>query len=136
MTKQDKLKQKLVELLQVMPVVEAAVKRAGVARSTYYRWLENDPEFERLSQRAIEHSRDIVNDMAESQLIAGIRGKNLTAIMFWLKHNHPSYHNKLELSGKVETTSQTLTPEQEELVKQALINAGLIKEQSSNENTK
>ena len=68
--------------------------------------------------------------MAESQLISLVKDKNFPAISYWLKHNHPDYSNRLELSGKISTQSEKLTPEQEEIVKIALQNAGLIKEEN------
>ncbi len=133
MTKTESTKRKVLSFLAIAPVVEVAVKRAGVARATYYRWRKSDSVFAQAADEAIEQSCHLVNDLAESQLISEIKAKNMTAIMFWLKHRHAGYRNKLELSGKVETESNKLSPEQEEVVKRALENAGLLPLESTNE---
>lgn len=75
--------------------------------------------------------------MAESQLLSAIRDQNMTAIIFWLKHHHKAYATRLELSGKLNIDKEILSPEQEELVQNALKLAGLIsaerKEKTKNE---
>lgn len=127
MSKTEYTKKKVLSFLAIAPVVEVAVKRAGVARATYYRWRKSDQQFAKAADEAIEQSCHLVNDLAESQLISEIKAKNMTAIMFWLKHRHVGYKNKLELSGKMETQTNSLTPEQEILIGQSLLNAELIK---------
>ena len=133
MTKLLVTQRKLIEILLQTPVVEVAVKRVGIARSTYYRWHKADPGFAEAVDSAIEQSCALVNDMAESQLIGEIRAKNMTAIIFWLKHRHAGYRNKLELSGKIVADTDTLTLEQEIMVKQALLHAGLVNTEVSND---
>jgi hypothetical protein len=51
----------------------------------------------------------------------------MTAIIFWLKHNHKNYSTKIELSGKLKTEHK-LTPEQEEEITRALNLASLLGE--------
>ncbi len=131
MSKTENTKKKVLSFLAIAPVVEVAVKRAGVARATYYRWRKSDQQFAEAADEAIEQSCHLVNDLAESQLISEIKAKNMTAIMFWLKHRHAGYRNKLELSGKVETSAENLSEEQEVIVKQALLNAGLISKETN-----
>lgn len=67
---------------------------------------------------------EVVNDMAESQLLSAIRDRNISAIFYWLNHRHSAYSNKLEITAKVK--DETLSPEQEELIKKALEHASLI----------
>ena len=104
-------KKALLDKLSKMPIVEIACKQVGIPRSTYYRWRKADESFASACDEAIERSADIVNDIAESQLIAAIKGKDMRAIMFWLKHRHAVYRNKLELSGKIETKRELLPAE-------------------------
>ena len=125
--KTNKNKQLLIDQLKKTPVIQVACEKVGVGRATFYRWKNDDEKFAQDTSQAINDGNGLVNDMAESQLMSAIRDKNLTAIIFWLKNHHPTYGNKLELTGKILTQSELLTPEQEELVKQALQNAGLIK---------
>jgi len=127
--KTDKGKQLLIEQLRKTPIVLVACEKMGVSRATFYRWFKEDEKFKESAQEALGEGKNLINDMAESQLISSIKDKNFQAIAYWLKHNHPNYSNKVELSGKISTQSEKLTPEQEEIVKIALQNAGLIKEE-------
>ncbi len=43
----------LVEQLEKTPVVQIACEKTGVGRSTYYRWLKEDPEFSKDSAAAL-----------------------------------------------------------------------------------
>ncbi len=119
-------KKKLLERLRKTPIVEVACKQAGVPRSTYYRWRKDDEGFEAACDEVIEESTGIVSDIAESQLISAIKEKNMTAIMFWLKHHHRAYRTRVEVDARIEAIQQELTPEQVETVSQALRLAGLI----------
>ena len=116
----EKDKKALLVKLRATPIVEVACKQAGVPRSTFYRWSKDDDEFAEACDEAIDQSAGMINDMAESQLINAIKDKNMTAIMFWLKHHHSVYRNRLEIDAKVEGVQQELTHEQSELVSQAL----------------
>lgn len=121
-------KKRLLLRLVKAPIVEAACNQANVPRSTYYRWRKDDEAFAEACDEAIEQSSSVVNDLAESQLISAIKDQNMTAVMFWLKHHHRSYRTRIELDAKIESVQQELTPEQAELVAQALKLAGLTTE--------
>jgi len=43
--RQAKDKEFLLECLKKMPIVETACARAGIGRSTFYRWRKEDKEF-------------------------------------------------------------------------------------------
>lgn len=118
-------KAKLLEHLNRTPVVEIACKRMGIARSTYYRWRKDDEDFALSSDEAIEQSTAMVNDMAESQLISAIKEKNMTAIIFWLKHHHRAYRTRLEIDARIKNERQELTAEEAEMVAAALRLSGL-----------
>jgi hypothetical protein len=107
----DKDKKAILNRLSKMPIVEIACKQVGIPRSTYYRWRKADKNFANACDEAVERSADVVNDIAESQLIAAIKNKDMRAITFWLKHRHAAYRNKLELSGKVEAKHELLPAE-------------------------
>lgn len=128
--KTEKSKQLLIEQLRKTPIVLVACEKMGFSRATFYRWFKEDEKFKESAQEALGDGKNLINDMAESQLISSIKDKNFQAIAYWLKHNHPNYSNRLELSGRISTQSEKLTPEQEEIVKTALQNAGLIKEEN------
>lgn len=130
---QVKDKQRIVEQLGKMPIVEAACRQLSLPRATYYRWRKDDEAFAEACDDAIEQSTGKINDMAESQLVAAIKDKQMGAITFWLRHHHKSYKAKLEIDANVRQDNQILTPEQAELVTQALRLAGLASEETSDE---
>ncbi len=115
----------LLEQLRKMPIIQIACDKAGVSRATYYRWRKEDEAFAAAGDQAIHDGSLLVNDMAESQLMAAIRDRNMTAIIFWLRHHHHSYANKLEVTAHLKHLDQSLTPEQQAIVEQALKLAAL-----------
>lgn len=129
-------KKRLIDKLCKMPIVEVACKQLNIPRSTYYRWKNNDHAFAKQCDEAIALSTDTINDLAESQLISAIKDKNLAAITFWLKHRNPSYSTKVVATGSFNIINETLTPEQEKIVNQALLMAGLTTEEESNYDNK
>jgi hypothetical protein len=114
--RQELEKPKLIDQLKKTPIIQIACEKAGIGRATYYRWLKDDHNFAEAANDAIRHGSDLVNDMAESQLMAAIRERNLTAIIFWLKHHHPSYVTKIELDAKLQV-DKPLSPEAEKLIR-------------------
>jgi len=117
-------RQLMINQLKKTPVVQIACEKTGIARSTFYRWKEEDSEFAKEADQALAEGVSLVNDMAESQLLSAIRDRNISAIFYWLNHRHSAYSNKLEITAKVK--DETLSPEQEELIKKALKHASLI----------
>lgn len=128
---QAKDKKKLITQLHKMPIVEVACKNLNLPRATYYRWRQADAKFAADCDEAIEQSSGMVSDMAESQLISAIKERNMTAIIFWLKHHHPRYTARLLLEGRIRHETEILSPEQEDLVMRALIMAGLLPKQTT-----
>lgn len=124
--KTDKNKDLLIEQLKKTPVVQVACEKVGVGRATFYRWKQEDKDFATKADEALLEGSSLVNDVAESQLMSAIRDKNLTAIIFWLKHHHPNYATKVEVTARLKADNEVLTPEQEALVTRALKLASLI----------
>lgn len=87
----EKRKKMLVAQLRKTPIVQVACERLSIGRSTYYEWRRDDRIFARAADRALDHGRFFVNDLAESKLIALIKEGHLPAISLWLKHNNPRY---------------------------------------------
>lgn len=116
----------LIEQLKKTPIVQICCEKINIGRATYYRWHNDDPNFSKQADEAITEGSLLVNDMAESQLMAAIRDQNLTAIIFWLKHHHPHYATKVEVTARLKRDEEQLTPEQEELVVKALKLASVI----------
>lgn len=127
----SKGKDALLEQVKKLPIIQIACERAGIGRATYYRWRKENREFAEKADEAIQTGRNLINDMAESQLLSQIKEKNMTAIIFWLKHNHQVYGNRLELTTK--NDNGELTPEQEKIIKKALEMGAIIPNQSLND---
>lgn len=111
-------KQELINQLKVTPVIEVACKKVGIGRATFYRWKKSDPKFADDAELALQDGSQLVNDMAESQLITSIKNGNMTGIIFWLKNHHKQYSPKLEVTTK--NGDGPLTDEQKELIRKSL----------------
>lgn len=118
--RQSKNKELLLELLRKTPIVQIACEKVGIGRATYYRWRKEDSEFTKQSDQALLDGSLLVNDMAESQLMSAIKDKNMTGIMFWLKHHHPAYATKVEVTTNNKNQDLELTDEQKALLNKAL----------------
>jgi len=118
-------KQVLLSQLRKTPVVQVACEKTNIGRASYYRWRKDDLDFAKLADEALSEGSSLVNDMAESQLVSAIKDKNITAIIFWLKHHHPTYATKVEVTARLKQ-DEALTPEQEELVMKALKLASVL----------
>lgn len=126
MSKSEEQKKLLIEQLKKTPIVQLACEKIGVARSTYYRWKKQNKTFAKEAEEAIVAGELLINDMAEAQLLSAIRDKNLTAIIFWLKHHHHRYTTRVEVTAQLKRAPEELTPEQEAIVMKALGMATLI----------
>lgn len=92
MTKQSRTnKNKILELLKENPNLQRACKKAGFARSTVYRWMEEDIDFRDDIRDAQEIGQDTMNDYVEAKLMENIQGNNQRSIEFYLRHNNPKY---------------------------------------------
>ncbi len=112
------LKKELIEQLRKTPIIEVACKKVGIGRATFYRWKKRDGKFADEAESAILEGSQVVNDMAESQLINSIKNGNLTGIIFWLKNHHKQYSPKLEVTTK--SADLPLTEEQKEVIRKSL----------------
>ena len=107
-------KEQLIKQFKKMPIIQIACERNGVSRSTFYRWCQEDVDFSKEAREALIDGKAMINDMAESQLISSIKDKSFQAIAYWLKHNHPDYRTRVELTPSV--PQENLTSEQENRV--------------------
>lgn len=123
--RQAKQKAVLIEQLKKLPIIQAVCERAGVSRATFYRWKKDDKEFAEAVEQAVNDGTGLMNDLAESQLLSCIKDRDFSAIAFWLKHRHPAYAAKLEITTKTHKAEEPLSDEEQALVDQALKLGGL-----------
>ncbi len=111
MREQIEEKKKLIEILRDMPFLTGACSRAGIPRSTAYRWINNDKEFAKRVRKAIKRGDEMVNDMAYGKLVQKIKEGNLPAIIYHLSRRHPNYKKRnMGLKVKVEHKQEPLPP--------------------------
>ncbi|MCX6810140.1 MAG: phBC6A51 family helix-turn-helix protein [Candidatus Berkelbacteria bacterium] len=123
-TRQTKQKELIIAQLKLTPIVQIACSKCNIARSTYYLWAKEDKDFAAKVEAAVEYGTNMINDLAESQLVTLIKDGNISAIFYWLNHRHGKYSNKLEITTK--GGSDELTHEQGKSIKNALVLASLI----------
>jgi ACT domain-containing protein len=111
-------KQSVLEQLKKTPIIQVTCEKLGIARATFYRWKKKDQAFSDAVDTALTEGAQLINDMAESQLITAIKNSNLTAIIFWLKNHHRNYSPKLEVTTK--NGDLPLTDEQKETIRKSL----------------
>lgn len=117
--RQDKEKQLLIEQLKKTPIIQIACEKVNISRATYYRWRNEDEDFANQVEEALAEGNLFINDVAESQLLSAIKDQNLSAITFWLKHHHPTYTTKVEVTGQLKHEYQ-LNEEEEALISKAI----------------
>ncbi|MFA5030372.1 MAG: hypothetical protein WC495_02170 [Patescibacteria group bacterium] len=124
MLNKEKILDILCEELRQRPVLQYAVKKAGISRAQYYRWIKEDKAFAEKVNEALEEGTAVINDFSVSKLLAGIQNDNLAATFFWLRARHPDFSNRLHVTTKQEV-SYTLTDEQKKIIEEALKLSGL-----------
>lgn len=111
-------KKAIIEQLKKTPIIQVTCEKLGISRATFYRWKKKDEKFAEEVDLALQEGSQLINDMAESQLITAIKNGNLTGIIFWLKNHHKNYSPKLEVTTK--NTEVPLNDEQKEIIRQSL----------------
>ncbi len=128
MLNKEKILQILYEELRQRPIVQFAVKKAGISRAQYYRWIKEDKVFADKVSEALEEGTAVINDFSVSKLLTGINNDNLSAVFFWLRARHPDFSNRLQVTTKQEI-SYTLTDEQKKIIEEALKLSGLTNDE-------
>ena len=133
MSKKNKVRDSFLEELKKIPIIQVACERVNISRNSVYRWKREDKNFSKLMDKALAEGEDLVNDMSESQLLTLIKEKNFSAIRFWLNHRSPKFKDKVEVTTKVDTNDEELTPEQQAVVRKAFELASITKKVSNNQ---
>lgn len=118
--KKNKKKDEFLEQLRKIPIVQVACEKVGLSRNSVYRWRNEDQEFGKKMEVALTEGEALVNDMSESQLLSLIKEKNWSSISFWLRHRHPKYKEKVEITGQLIHEQHELSGEDRKLLEEAL----------------
>lgn len=94
---QHKKRQLLEALKKSLGVVSSACAAVGVNRSTYYDYLNNDPDF----RAEVEDLKNVALDFAETSLLKQIQDGNTSATIFYLKTQgkERGYVERQEVTG-------------------------------------
>lgn len=84
-------REKFLEIIEEVPLVSVAAQRAGIAKSTIYRWKQSSKTFAQDLNKALNRGRHNINDLAESQLINLIRKGDFKSVRYWLDNNNRRY---------------------------------------------
>lgn len=112
-------KKSVLDNLKLVPIISVACQKASIGRTSFYRWKTEDKLFAKEADKALHEGKQLINDLAESQLINSIKEQNMTGIIWWLRNNHPGYTDRIELTHKTE--KEELSAEQKALVKKAIL---------------
>lgn len=82
---------KLVEEIEKAPVIQVACDKFSVSRNTFYRWMKEDKEFLQRVKYAMSLGEGLVNDVALSNVLSGIKSKDVKYTMYWLNRKHPDF---------------------------------------------
>jgi len=109
----------LIALEKSLGVVTEACKKAGIGRTTFYKWCKADQEF----KKQVDEIESVALDFAESQLFKNIGAGKEASLIFYLKTKgrKRGYCEKIEVTDAPPPPIidlDSLTDEQrEELVK-------------------
>ncbi|MEI8339486.1 MAG: hypothetical protein WCF94_02365 [bacterium] len=126
--KKTRIKDKFLDTLKKVPIVQVSCEKVGVSRNSVYRWRNQDKKFAEEMDKAMIEGEEFINDISEGQLLNMIKEKSWPALSFWLRHRNPKFKEKVEIT-QIKTANE-LTPEQEKTIREALKFAGLIKEEN------
>lgn len=89
--KKDNLQKKILRELESTPIVQIACTKVGISRQTFYRWMKEDSKFKTQATDAIEIGSSLVSDVAESNILNGIKKGDIGTSKFWLSNRHHAY---------------------------------------------
>ncbi len=99
-------KKTILDLLVKYPIVQLACEKSGISRASFYRWKHEDKDFNIESEQALFDWKQLINDMAEINIISWIKNGDRTSTMYWLNNNHPNYSNRpIQQNIVIQTTN-------------------------------
>lgn len=91
--KKNRVRDKLINELKNIPIVEIACEKLNISRQTYYRWKNEDPDFEKEAEKAIAQGDERINDVAESVILKKMKQEDFNATKYYLDRRHPKYQS-------------------------------------------
>jgi hypothetical protein len=91
MKKTKVLWSKILEELERTPVIQVVCEKFGISRQTFYRWMNESEDSFNDVNKALGFGVGLVNDVAESNVLTGIKNKDPGYTKYWLSHRHEAY---------------------------------------------
>jgi len=85
--------------------IQAACNSVKLSRTTFYNWMKNDPAF---AQKIQNIKEELIDDVENALMEAALAG-NVTAQIFYLKHNYPERYG--DKKGKLPPDKPEYNPE-------------------------
>lgn len=98
-----KIQKAIVDQLRDVPFINHAIRKVGISRMTFYRWMKTDKVFEFNVSAALQEGHKNMIEIAESALAKKIREGHFGSIKFYLENNHGNYMNR---KYRIETLSE------------------------------
>ncbi len=89
--KYERVRQRFLDQLSKVPIVQIACERCGISRQTAYRWRDENPDFAHQWDEVLDEGESFMNDMAESQLLQLMKEGHFGAIRYWLDRRHKKF---------------------------------------------
>ncbi len=89
--KKQRVQNKLIEELERTPIVQIACDKVDISRNTFYRWMKEDVKFLERVNESLSLGTGLVNDVALSNVLSGIKSKDVKYTMYWLNRKHPDF---------------------------------------------
>tara|TARA_R100000353_G_C6454913_1_gene182298 strand:+ start:50 stop:403 length:354 start_codon:yes stop_codon:yes gene_type:complete len=106
-TNSDTIKKNLIQALEKsLGIVTTACKDVGCARSTFYKYYDNDKEF----KKKVDNIENYTLDFVESQLHKKIKDGDTTSIIFYCKTKGKKrgYIERQEIKHDIDTKSKLI----------------------------
>lgn len=78
-----------------------AARAAGVARSTVYKWMDEDEQFAQAVADSFEDAADVAETSAYERAIGRDCKPDSLLLMFWLKAHRPKYRDRVSVDVEV-----------------------------------
>lgn len=105
---QKKTKETVIEELRTHGTITRAAQKAGVDRTTVYRWMRDEIKFEKDVKEAVKIGNEVVNDAAKIALMQLIKSGDFRAIKYWLSHRSQEFGSRSNINILLATPDDIL----------------------------
>lgn len=96
------------DALETLGIIQRAIHAVGVDHRAVAQWMVKDPDLANRIKAAQEKGRARRIDYLEAKLYDHVEGGNLTAVIFALKREDPSYRESYNVSTSTQPTTYVI----------------------------